>query len=335
MGYLDFHKLSTEEKLSIFERIEYIEGLSSFAVEKDWWVVRTLDVLFKTEIGPHLVFKGGTSLSKSWKLIERFSEDIDLAIDRRFLGFEEEITKKKEVTKLRKASYAYISNQLYDDLKEGFKNAGLGEVSIKLEEVKSSDQDPLIIEIYYPSVTKSSNYVLPRVLVEIGSRSQQEPSTQKPIQSDVAQAYPNQKFADDPIHILSINPEKTFLEKLFLLHEEFQRPKEKIRVDRLSRHLYDIHQIAQSSFANKALSDAKLFRSIVEHRQIFTRVGGVDYESHYLPNLNPIPPDDLIEAWEQDYKIMDKQMIYGAPVAFSELIQSISEITIKINALKY
>ncbi len=100
MGYLDFYKLRDSEKKDIFNSVEYSTGLPPFAVEKDWWVVRTLEVIFQTEIAPHLVFKGGTSLTKAWGLIDRFSEDLDLALDKSFLGFSDELTRKKEVNKV-------------------------------------------------------------------------------------------------------------------------------------------------------------------------------------------------------------------------------------------
>ena len=145
MGYLDFYQLKDAEKKEIFNSAEYATGLPSFAVEKDWWVVRTLDIIFGTEIAPHLVFKGGTSLSKAWDLIERFSEDIDLALDKSFLGFSKEITSKNQVSKLRRESNKYISKSFFPQLIERFEIAGLGGVTINLGEVQSSDQDPLIL----------------------------------------------------------------------------------------------------------------------------------------------------------------------------------------------
>lgn len=144
------------------------------AVEKDWWVVRTLELVFQLEVGPHTVFKGGTSLSKAWGLIDRFSEDVDLALDRNYLGFGEELS-ASQVKKLREHSYSYILETFSPQLKKIFQEADFDNVKINPAETTSNDQDPLIIVVNYPSVTEISQYLQPRVLIEIGSRSLMEP----------------------------------------------------------------------------------------------------------------------------------------------------------------
>jgi hypothetical protein len=331
MGYLDFYKLSPEEKMEIFSAVSNQIGLPLFAVEKDWWVVRVLDIIFQTEIAAHTVFKGGTSLSKAWGLIQRFSEDVDLALDRSFLGFDEANPSRTKITQLRKDSKVYILDKLIPQLTKGFEAAELNEVTIEVRETSESDQDPLIIEIYYPYVTEHTAYVSPRVLIEIGIRSLREPFSEREITSAVAEVFPDSEFIDTPISIPTVNPERTFLEKLFLLHEEFQRPPERMRVERLSRHLYDIHQISKSEFYENALADKDLYEGIVEHRSIFAKLGGVDYTSHFAPNLNPIPPDNIMEEWEKDYATMQEQMIYGETISFKELIAAIDIIKNTIN----
>jgi hypothetical protein len=331
MSYLNFHKLPSSDKIDIFESIQYSTGLPGYAAEKDWWVVRVLDVIFKTEIAKHTVFKGGTSLSKAWGLIHRFSEDVDLALDRSFLGFDSKEPTKKEITRLRKASKEYIIESLVPQIKEGFEEAQLTDVDIKVESTQESDQDPVIIIINYPNVMEYTDYVLPRVLVEIGIRSPLEPFTPRALRSVVAEEYLDKPFADTSITIPTVNPERTLLDKLFLLHEEFQRPKDKMRVDRLSRHLYDIHQLAKSDYLETAIGDRALYDAIVKHRSTFTKLGGVDYQSHFPPNLNPIPPDAVISDWKKDYATMDEQMIYGESVKFEALIETLGQITNKIN----
>jgi hypothetical protein len=146
-------KLSDETKNNIFSETANSFGLPSAAVEKDWWVVQTLALVFNTAIAPYTVFKGGTSLSKAWNLIERFSEDIDLALDRSFLGFDKEMT-KTQLKKLREKSFAYISESFFPEIKQRFDEAGLHDVVIKIGEVRDNEQDPLIIEIFYPTVTE-------------------------------------------------------------------------------------------------------------------------------------------------------------------------------------
>ena len=107
MEATEFYKLKDNDKREIFEATALEKNLPGFAIEKDWWVVQVLDQLFSMDIGPHMIFKGGTSLSKSWDIIQRFSEDIDLAVDRSVLGFDGELT-RSGVRRLRKASYKFI-----------------------------------------------------------------------------------------------------------------------------------------------------------------------------------------------------------------------------------
>jgi Nucleotidyl transferase AbiEii toxin, Type IV TA system len=334
MGALEFFRLDHAEKETIFNDLAQALKLPPSSIEKDWWVVETLRLIYQLDVAPNLLFKGGTSLSKAWGLIERFSEDIDLALDREYLGFQGDIS-RTQVGKLRDASFAYISKTLYPSLQEKFRKAGISDVEIRLGEVKSTDQDPLTIEIHYPSVTERSEYVLPKILVEIGSRALREPLTTRRFCSLVGEHYADRAFADAPIEVPCVNPERTFLEKLFLLHEGFQRPVEKRRVERLSRHLYDIEKISRTKYADIAKSDKALYSAIVAHRERFSKLGGVDYASHFPPNLNPIPPADLRDAWEKDYQTMQEQMIYGDSLPFDGLLSAVGKITDEINQLEF
>ena len=240
-----FLALPQSTRVLAFTQVAEKRGITPFAVEKDWWVSQTLKAVFELDVAEHLVFKGGTSLSKAWNLIERFSEDIDLAIEREFLGFEGSLTKNKK-TKLRKASGQYISEVFYLELQEKFKEKGLENVTFSLAETQNSDQDPRIINIFYPNIIEVTEYLKPRVQIEVGCRSLIEPFTMKKISAMVDDEYPEQSFSEKSKEIPSVNPERTFLEKIFLLHEEFQKTAEKIRVDRLSRHLYDLYALSKT-----------------------------------------------------------------------------------------
>jgi hypothetical protein len=147
----------------------------------------------------------------------------------------------------------------------------------------------------------------------------------------IGEHFPEQPFADDDVNIQCVNPERTFLEKLFLLHEEHQRPTEKMLIDGRSRHFYDIYQIAKTPFAEKAIADKELYKTIVAHRERFTKISGVDYSSHFPPNLNPMPSAELMPRWKQDYIEMRGNMIIGDAPEFEELIDEIKLICRKIN----
>lgn len=326
-------KLTTRTKQNIFSEVSKEIGLPDAAVEKDWWIMRTLEVIFSTEIAPFTVFKGGTSLSKAWGLIERFSEDIDLALDRKFLNFGEELS-ISQVRRLREKSFDYISKSLFPLLQTAFEVTELG-VELRLSEVKSKDQDPLIIEIYYPSVTEALTYIQPRILVEIGSRSLREPYSPKEFRSFVGEHYAKQPFADSSLTIPTVNPERTFLEKIFLLHEEFQKSEDKIRVERLSRHLYDIEKIMDTEYGNIGLTDKNLYEAIVHHRKTITALRGINYENHVPALINPIPPNSLSEEWKKDYEIMQASMIYGKSLSFEKLMERILLLKEKINKNPY
>ena len=309
-------------------------GITPYAVEKDWWVVQTLAIIFEMELGEHLVFKGGTSLSKAWGLIERFSEDIDLAVDRLFLNSEGELTKKQK-TKLRKQASKYISEEFYPELKKRFEERGLGDVTFNIIETGMSDQDPRIIEIYYPNVIETPEYLKPRIQIEIGFRYLKEPYTVMPVRSLIDEHFSDKDFAQEPVDIRVVNPERTLLEKIFLLHEEFHRPAEKRRVDRLSRHLYDIYQLSQTKYAQKAINDKELYQTIVKHRQSFTKIGGVDYNLHQPQTIDPIPPKELEDAWKADYKTMQEHMIYGDSPVYDIMIKEIREFVKHLNSVDW
>lgn len=327
----EWFELPNETKIRLFAETSRQIGLpSSSAAEKDWWVVHTLSVIFSMECANALIFKGGTSLSKGWNLIQRFSEDIDLVLDREFLGFSGELT-KGDIKKLRRKSFQFISEVFTEELKNKFAKLGFKDVTVKPREVENHDQDPLIIEIYYNKLTETDTYLKPGVLVEVGSRSMKEPFTHRTFGTFVSEIYNDNPFTDNPITIPVVNPERTFLEKIFLLHEEFQKPLDKIRVERLSRHLYDIEKLSQTEFAEFAIQDTELYDTIVKHRSKYSAISGIDYAKHNPGNIKIIPPDTILKKWKDDYNQMNESMIYGHKLDFDELINRLTELQKRIN----
>lgn len=327
-------RLPTETKLNIFTETGRNMGLPAIAIEKDWWVVHTLSLIYIMDCARSLVFKGGTSLSKGWNLIQRFSEDIDLALDREYLGFTGEL-ENADVRRLRRVSYDYMTTTFTKELRSKFAEAGFTDVTVKYREVLNHDQDPMIIEIYYPKLTEKDTYLKPGVLVEVGSRSLIEPFTDRTFATMVAENYPGQPFSDKPITIPTVNPERTFLEKIFLLYEEFQKPEEKRRVDGLSRHLYDIEKLSRTEFAETALKNADLYNIIVAHRSKFSRISGVDFANHSNDKVSFMPPKHLLSEWEADYKLMQENMIYGEAMPFNELIEKLRKLQRRINIIRW
>lgn len=337
MAKNNFYTTDKAEKEAIFNAIANEKGMTPFAVEKDWWVSRTLEIIFQMNIAKHLVFKGGTSLSKAWKLINRFSEDIDLAIDKEFFeGYSGDISKSK-ISKLRKEAGIYTTGIFFDELQEEFKTKGFYDLDFMVIEAEDSDHDPRVIEIFYPNIiAQPSEYIKPRVQIEVSCRSLREPFTVKSFGALVDEVYADKDFAEPLFDIPTVNPERTFLEKVFLLHEEFHRPAEKIRVDRLSRHLYDIYNLTKAGIAEKAINDKELFETIVAHRYKFSRVGEVNYNLHNPKTLNAIPVAEKIEEWKIDYAKMKEDMIYEEKKpSFEDLINNLEELRTKLQTLDW
>jgi hypothetical protein len=331
---MNWTELTYDDKQRTLEQTRIATGFEKFIIEKDWWVVQTLRLVSQMEIANQLSFKGGTSLVKAWNIINRFSEDVDLAINREFFGFSGDISSNQIRKKLRPISSHYISNDFLETLQKAFDDAGMKDVRLSIIDHVGSDDDPVKIEVLYPAIVEYTDYIKPRVLLEIGSRSMLEPTTICSFRSMIGERFPDQPFADENVSIQCVNPERTFLEKMFLLHEEHQRPVEKMLINGRSRHFYDICQIAKTPYVEKAISDKELYKAIVAHRERFTKISQVDYALHFPPNLNPIPSTEMMPIWKADYAEMRGNMIVGESPEFEELIDEIKRLTERINSEK-
>lgn len=327
-------KLTDERKRQVLNQANNKIGLLPHSIEKDWWVTLALKAIFLTKWKDNLVFKGGTSLSKAWGLIERFSEDIDLAMDRKVLGFPEEFVSNTQVTKLRKQTSLFIATEFRQELENTLLAVGVPADQFKLsvEESDVEDRDPQVLELGYHSALVSEEYIAERVLIEISARSLREPSSNREIKTILSEAFSDQPFVGVPFWIPAVDPKRTFLEKAFLLHEEFSKPVEKIRHNRLSRHLYDLERLMDTEHATAALEDEAFYAVIVEHRQHFNAIRGLDYSFHAPAHIMFIPPEEVIGQWEADYATMRRVMIYGASHEFPVLIQRMLEL---LNRFRY
>lgn len=259
-----------------------------------------------------------------------------MAIDKEFFGFTGDLGKNQR-DKLRKASGAYTTGDFFENLKQAFEKEGFTGLKFIVIETKETDQDPRILEIHYPNVIKSdTEYILPRVQIEISCRSLKEPFTIQEFGSLVDEFYAGRDFVAPLFKVPTVNAERTLLEKLFLLHEEFHRPSEKMRVDRLSRHLYDVYYLSKAGIADKAIANKELYETIVAHRYKYSRVGGVNYNRHNPKTLNPIPPKKVITDWEADYAKMKEDMIYESnKPSFEDLINNLNDLIIKLQTVQW
>ena len=272
---MNLTQLTEKQQFDIYALAHEQTGVSQVVIEKDWWVTAVLQALFSLPYAEHLSFKGGTSLSKCWNLIERFSEDIDIAINREYLGFSGILSKTQISDRLRRAACSFVREKLQFDLKKQLETNGLnpGNFSVKVNITPITTTDPEIIEVHYKTLF-ADKYIKPVVKLEISGRSMNEPVKKIVLQSVLDEAFPDTPFAEKPFELNAVVPERTFWEKICLLHEEFAKPQELIRTERMSRHLYDLEKIMNTLVAEKALKDKELYDSIIEHRRIFIGLKG-------------------------------------------------------------
>ncbi|MFM9968197.1 MAG: nucleotidyl transferase AbiEii/AbiGii toxin family protein [Burkholderiales bacterium] len=312
--------------------------LRAASVEKDFWVCWTLRELFNLPyIGPRLTFKGGTSLSKAWKLIERFSEDIDVVIDRDFLGYggdaspEAASSRKKRsqaLDALRDSCQAYIRDSLAPALSARIAQA-LGPGGWQLES-DPADADGQTLLFRYPAAFDGGGYVAPVVKIEMGARSDIDPAEAPQIEPYLAQTFPD-LLGESRFAVRTLSARRTFWEKAMLLHEETYRPAEKRRGMFLSRHYYDLWCMIRLGVAEQAIASEGLFERIAAHREVFFRYNWLDYKTLHRGSLRLMPLREQFPAWQRDYDDMREAMFFGATPPFLEVLTLIEDFQNKFN----
>ncbi|MDR2840461.1 MAG: nucleotidyl transferase AbiEii/AbiGii toxin family protein [Paludibacter sp.] len=328
-----FIALSEQTRRNAFTETAARKALPAVAIEKDWWVTTVLRALFSLPYAEYLSFKGGTSLSKCYNLIERFSEDIDIAVNREKPDFTKTNTRIRN--DLRRANCKFVREKLQFDVKNQLEINGIDTklffVNVNITPVTTTD--PEIIEVVYQSLFDDNDYIKPIVKIEVSGRSMSEPVKIVKLHSIVDEVFVGMQFVNPAFGANSVVPERTFLEKICLLHEEFAKPQDTMRTERMSRHLYDLVKIMETTVAEKALADKELYNSIVEHRRVFIGLNGFDYATLVPKSINIVPPASIIAFWREDYEIMQRTMIYGKSVPFNELIDKIKQLNENVNKI--
>ncbi|MDP6631799.1 MAG: nucleotidyl transferase AbiEii/AbiGii toxin family protein [Kiritimatiellia bacterium] len=291
------------------------------------------------EWSAHLTFKGGTSLSKAWGLIERFSEDIDIVISRAFLGFsgdhspENMPSKKKRrrcLEELKAACQTRIRESLEPALRERVSTGMPADVEWTLEPDQSDPDDQTLLLAYSTVIDGGSPYVRPVVKIELGARSDTEPTESPTLQPYVADAFPDLLSAAR-FSVRAVAPRRTFWEKSMLLHEESFRPPEKTRRARLARHYYDLWCLIKKGVSEDALADMGLFARIASHREVYFRWSWVDYSTLCPGSLRLVPESKQIEDWRRDYDSMKETMFFGEAPPFDEIIRVVGDFEHRFN----
>jgi hypothetical protein len=323
-----FFKLTDDERKTVILQTGIKQNnLFPQVVEKDLWVTTMLQIIFSLPFAHHMIFKGGTSLGKIWGVIERFSEDIDLAIDRVLFASEGDLT-IKQLKKLRKQSSLFVRDTFCVELQKAIEQHGIQHLC-KIEPQPDGDGDktypePRKVFVRYQSLFDPLPYIQTEIVLEIGARSLIEPTDSKEIKSLISTNYHIDTSLVDS-KIITALPAKTFLEKAFLLHELFTGGGSML-ADRKSRHLYDLERMMDKDFATKAIVDDELWNAIHHHREVFTRMSGVDYTPDIRHRICLVPPSQVINDWQQDYEKMQETMIYGHSLPFNKLLARMEEL---------
>ncbi len=325
------HLLAPKERLPYFEKAAEQMGVTIPLIEKDYWVVWVLGRLFNiAEIKDHLTFKGGTSLSKVYHLIKRFSEDVDLSIEKSFFGFSEDkfpehfSNRKQRSISLEQLSQEcgkYVQNSLLKSLSEDFSkelNSTDGWI-LKIDETDDTKQTLLFD---YPAVTTArTGYIQPSVKIELGARAEHWPVSYKSIQS-YAKELVNEQVEEPAVTVKVLNVERTFWEKATILHQYANIPPGKRLPLRLSRHYYDFYRLLNSSAKSAGLANQDLLEKVAKHKEVYFPSTWAKYPFAKKGSLKLAPPDSISDELGRDYQAM-REMFFEDPAAWSEVVEGI------------
>jgi len=319
-------QLTLDQRRTTLEQAFVRSGMQTKAIEKDWWVTLCLKALFSTPYAPYCLFKGGTSLSKGWKLIQRLSEDIDIALAPEAFGMTYQPTPSHSFVKnLKRKGCAFTTAVLKPAMEKALRELGVpeGMVTVEAEAVPENrpDKDPQTLFIRYPSLFDPHPYLADEVKMEFGVRSFREPFAIIPLQSILTEVFPNPAYPEASFDVVVVEPRKTLLEKLFLLHEKFHIAEQgSINLERQSRHPYDIVSLLATPAAQEVLEDRPFYDRLLAHRKHYSRLAGIDYEQLEPRGLRFVPSIETVKAFRADYEDMQRSMIYGNSPSFDDLL---------------
>lgn len=327
-------RLQRKDREALFRNTAYKMGMTEAIIEKDFWVCWILEYLFeRCPWKENLAFKGGTSLSKSYGLIERFSEDIDLILDWRILGYTNnepwaERSNTKQDLFNKEANYKseeFIKNKFLPKLKE--------DLSIELSEEFSCFtelEDGQTVKFVYP-ISFEDKAILPEIRLEIGALAAWTPAALKSITPYAATQYPH-LFTKPFTDVMTVLPERTFWEKITILHREANRPKELEFPTRYSRHYYDLCCMAKTEVKDNAFSDVELLKKVVAFKEKFYRSPWAKYEDAKIGTMKLLPPKYNVLKLEEDYEHM-QNMIFGERPNFQTMMKEIAQLEAEINLI--
>lgn len=327
-------RFSDNDKRSLFRNTADKMGLNDAIVEKDFWVCFTLDYLFhRSPWKDAITFKGGTSLSKAFNLISRFSEDIDLILDWRVLGYDiDEPWEKRSNTKqdafnkeANLRAEVFLKETFCPAIKEGLSQELGREADIHMDE-----EEKQTVIFSYPKLFTNEG-TLQVIRLEIGALAAWTPAKSAVITPYTAEYYPN-VFKQKDTNILTVAPERTFWEKVTILHHEANRPEHLDMPQRYARHYYDLYRMALTPVKEAAFSQPDLLKKVVDFKIKFYPRAWAKYQEAVPGTLKLVPPEYRFSALETDYESM-KDMLYGDVPTFDTVIRVVRKLEKEINML--
>lgn len=331
---INIANISENDRKALFQNTAAKMGLTDAIVEKDFWVCFMLDYLFhKSKWKNSIAFKGGTNLSKAYGLIERFSEDIDLILDWRVLGFEKNEpwidrsnTKQDKFNKeANRRTEEFLRDIFMPEIIKDLENILPSPVECYIEET-----DPQTVVFAY-SRSFEDQSILPIIRLEIGALAAWTPAAVKSITPYAAIQYPK-LFKQSTTNILTVLPERTFWEKVTILHREANRPEDKIFPTRYSRHYYDLYCMANAPVKDVAFLNTELLEKVVAFKEKFYRCPWAKYEDAKIGTMKLLPPKQNLQVLKNDYEHM-QNMIFGEKISFDIILEGIEKLEREINSL--
>jgi hypothetical protein len=328
-----FFKLDSEERREVIQRAAVQSGMAEDVLEKDIWLVWTLQRLFAIPNVPQMAFKGGTALSKVFGAIDRFSEDVDVSVDYRQLMPElydanlasmSKSARKKASDNLR-GLLTKLSHDVLVPHIEVAADTLMGKGACQIEVDASGEK----IRLHYPSVAAKGGYLKDEVLIELGGRNPTEPNQTRVLTTEIARILPVFEWPTAEVAVL--NPTRTFWEKATLIHIECSRTEPKFG-DRIFRHWYDLSKLAEHEIGSKALVNITLLENVVKHKEAFYAYSKLGYDGCLSGALRLVPGKDLLDVLAGDYRgMIEQRMFSGMPPDFALIIDRIKRLETEIN----
>jgi hypothetical protein len=332
-------KLSSSDRADVFNETAARMGLNPVIIEKDFWVCWILKQLFTIEeFDRRLIFKGGTSLSKCFNLIQRFSEDIDIAVDFEKLGFVGE--KDPRRAELSYTKRAVLLSEMLTVCQDYIAREFIPILNVRIKDILGADDwllqinsnDPNIVGFEYPtSIEAKLDYIRPRVILELGTHAEPVPNENYDVTPFAAKHFPK-LFTEPVCSITTVVARRTFWEKATILHAEYHRPSGKPIPLRYSRHYADVAAMSQAQVVDDALADIELLKSVTNHKDLFYHSAWAKYDQAYPGSFHLMPRDERLPVIGRDYREMSA-MFFNEPPEFESILKQLSDLEKRINSV--